>query len=423
MKKAICLALLVCMVLSGSAMAAASGFSTYTDSYGGTFAQVNNPNPADRLHLRTEPRANATSLGKYYNGVTVEIIGYPNADWVKVRIQGIGGYMLKQYLTGSGATYATPVVTVTADQAHLRAGMSDTSASLGKVPKGTQVTVLGIGTTWHHVIVNGVGSGYMMVKHLTPVPEDSSGGGSTSPAKGWLNVNNPVATDRLHLRTAPKASAESLGKYYNGVTVEVLSYPNNDWAKVRVGSTEGYMQRKFLTTAAVKSAIPMLTVSNNNPTDRLNLRAGMSETSASLGKYGNGTKVEVLGIGPTWYHVRVDGKIGYMMAKYLSPLASGGSGTGTSQSSGSNPNPSAPLGLIPGNTKNVVISYDQNMKHPFGKADLDAAAAAITAMFPAQYPGCELLKLSYNEARSDALLPRFYGISTTASLLEANGKL
>ena len=35
-------------------------------------------------------------------------------------------------------------------------------------------------------------------------------------------VHNPDAADRLNLRAAPNREAESLGRYYNGVEVQIL---------------------------------------------------------------------------------------------------------------------------------------------------------------------------------------------------------
>ena len=61
-------------------------------------------------------------------------------------------------------------------------------------------------------------------------------------------VVNDVPTNRLHLRTLPSTDADSLGKYYTGVEVEVLDASNfGDWAKVRVRGVEG-----FLPTSTVK---------------------------------------------------------------------------------------------------------------------------------------------------------------------------
>lgn len=49
-------------------------------------------------------------------------------------------------------------------------------------------------------------------------------------------VHNPDAADRLNLRAAPNKEAESLGKYYNGVGVQILEELNNGWVRVRIGN-------------------------------------------------------------------------------------------------------------------------------------------------------------------------------------------
>ena len=64
------------------------------------WAVVNNPNPNDRLHLRTKPDRNAQSLGKFYNRTPVRVIGQQGA-WSQVIIgeNGLTGWMMTQYLT------------------------------------------------------------------------------------------------------------------------------------------------------------------------------------------------------------------------------------------------------------------------------------------------------------------------------------
>ena len=64
------------------------------------WAVVNNPNPADRLHLRTEPKRDAKSLGKFYNRTPVKVL-QQKGDWCKVQIGADGyltGWMMKKYL-------------------------------------------------------------------------------------------------------------------------------------------------------------------------------------------------------------------------------------------------------------------------------------------------------------------------------------
>ena len=65
------------------------------------WAVVHNPDPADRLHLRTEPEKSARSLGKFYNGTPVKVLG-KTSSWTKVQV-GYGptartGWMMTRYL-------------------------------------------------------------------------------------------------------------------------------------------------------------------------------------------------------------------------------------------------------------------------------------------------------------------------------------
>ena len=65
------------------------------------YAFVNNPNPEDRLHLRTRASRSSASLGKFYNRTPVQVLSR-DGEWAKVRI-GLGeasleGYMMTEYL-------------------------------------------------------------------------------------------------------------------------------------------------------------------------------------------------------------------------------------------------------------------------------------------------------------------------------------
>lgn len=62
------------------------------------WAVVNNPNPADRLHLRERANRSSRSNGKYYNGTPVEVLK-KGSTWTKVRVpSGHVGWMMTEYL-------------------------------------------------------------------------------------------------------------------------------------------------------------------------------------------------------------------------------------------------------------------------------------------------------------------------------------
>lgn len=61
------------------------------------WAVVNNPDPADRLHLRYRDDRTSRSFGKYYNGTPAEVLRTAG-DWAFVRVGGMSGWMMKEYL-------------------------------------------------------------------------------------------------------------------------------------------------------------------------------------------------------------------------------------------------------------------------------------------------------------------------------------
>lgn len=74
-------------------------------------AVVCNPDPNDRLHLRTKPSREADSLGKFWNGTPVRVLNERDG-WCQVEIGTDGrltGWMLKKYLvTGEKMDQVTP---------------------------------------------------------------------------------------------------------------------------------------------------------------------------------------------------------------------------------------------------------------------------------------------------------------------------
>ena len=63
------------------------------------WAVVRNPDPADRLHLRVKPDRSAESLGKFYNGTPLRVLGQ-EGDWTRVALgtDGPEGWMMTRYL-------------------------------------------------------------------------------------------------------------------------------------------------------------------------------------------------------------------------------------------------------------------------------------------------------------------------------------
>ena len=134
------------------------------------------------------------------------------------------------------------------------------------------------------------------------------------------NETRVITCGTLNLRAEESASSAILGKYGWGTEVLVKGI-NGDWASVDIGGQSGYMYVKYLGSEGATNATAYVNTNSRG----LNLRA--EPNGDILGSYPRGTKVTVLSTNGAWSKVSVDGKTGYMMAKYLKVTSEIVSGT------------------------------------------------------------------------------------------------
>lgn len=145
-------------------------------------------------------------------------------------------------------------------------------------------------------------------------------------------VNNPDPEDRLNLRSQPSRDAASLGKYFNGVMVQVLGSAGNGWARVRVGATEGYMMTEYLAdpaqmTVVVEPVLPTATVNNPFANGQGLLEKPDSADVTLMVTLNNGAEVTVLGLTDQRAHVQYCGVTGYIPLQAMSMEENQGSGS------------------------------------------------------------------------------------------------
>lgn len=147
--------------------------SDWTLNYSVSVATVKNPDAADRLHLRKEATTKASSLGKYYNGVRVILLGDTSGEFTHV---GIGmengyrleGYMKTEFLDLTNTTKSSmPEITVKISKgsAPLYQSRSTESPVLGQYENGVKAALMGFSGNWAHILVDGK-IGFMQIKYL-----------------------------------------------------------------------------------------------------------------------------------------------------------------------------------------------------------------------------------------------------------------
>ncbi len=139
---------------------------------GGKVMYVVSQSSTDRLHLRTEARYDAKSLGKFYRGTPVTVLHYTRTGWAYVRVcdlDRLEGYMDMSYLSGTPPTQRS--VTKRIDNPYgtglnLRTAPNSASNVIMLCPNGSTVTLLGdLSDNWCLVNVGGR-VGFMMGTRL-----------------------------------------------------------------------------------------------------------------------------------------------------------------------------------------------------------------------------------------------------------------
>ena len=230
------------------------------------YAYVINPDPADRLNLRMQPSADADTLGKYYTGTRVKLLGESENGYAFVNISPMDGYMDERYLSDTPVVSAQPWLEVAnsgGSGVNIRRQPSSDSDILTFAPNGERITVLAVRSdSWLHVLCNGI-QGFASASLLSPdlsfhsvyttepfatVPPASAASAPAEPTPDAANrrIASSPGSSIVHLRERPEDGAPSVGFVLSGTQVELLKEMENGWSIVLHGEQAGYLPSSLL---------------------------------------------------------------------------------------------------------------------------------------------------------------------------------
>lgn len=286
---------------------------------------------ASSVNLRASASTSGRWLGEYDEGTWLRITGEEGSFYKVSTPDGKTGYMMKKFVYISAAARGTIGIVDNAGYLNLRKSPSRSAKVLGQYDDGVPCILLSESNGWYHVSVDGVlgyfDASYVDKKYMTYSPDVAT-----------VTTKNGGS---LRLRKGPGTDYSSLKSVKNGTYIMILQ-KGDDWWKVSVSGTVGYMDCSHLTDGIVRKSggsngstsgdssggssggsgstsgsQPYAVVTNPGRNQKLYLRSAASKDSKSLGSYGNGTKVTILETGTQWCKVTVGSKTGYMMTDYL----------------------------------------------------------------------------------------------------------
>lgn len=131
---------------------------------------------------------------------------------------------------------------------------------------------------------------------------------------GTLAQSAVVATDSLNMREAPSKDSTSLGQFYSGTQVEIVSDAGEGWSEVSIGSelnsVDGYMMSSYLAMGVAADGVTdgSLSMSVVSPygTQSVVLRSKASNSYDAVAMLTVGETVRVVGISGDYYFVQMD---------------------------------------------------------------------------------------------------------------------
>ena len=145
-------------------------------------------------------------------------------------------------------------------------------------------------------------------------------------AQSALVDNGSDTLSRLNMRSEPSRESASLGGFYSGTAVEIVSDAGGGWSQVTIGggqsSISGYMASDYLATGSAMGGVLDATydreVVSPYGTQSVVLRSRPSDSYEAVAMLTVGEAVRVIGVSGNFYYVRMsDDSVGCLSSDEL----------------------------------------------------------------------------------------------------------
>ena len=143
--------------------------------------------------------------------------------------------------SNSGGTSTASIGTgiVNANSLNVRSGAGTSYSIVGKLSKGTKVTILKKSGSWYQ-IKSGSITGYVSGDYLDVTLNSSNSGGSSTTSK-----TGTVTCNTLNVRSGAGSSYSIVGKLSKGTKVTILK-KSGSWYQIKSGSITGYVSSEYI---------------------------------------------------------------------------------------------------------------------------------------------------------------------------------
>jgi N-acetylmuramoyl-L-alanine amidase len=269
----------------------------------------------DQLRVRTGPGTSFRIIGFLNKGQAVTVLDN-NENWIKVSSTFGEGWVAKQYidiktsvkednLSISNGTNKASSGIVIGDTLNVRKEPTTTSSVMGKLAKGTTVTIYSKQNNWYEIRFSN--------QHAWVSSEFINN--QTDTTKASQGVIGTVTASSLSVRNSSSLDSTIIGTVSKGQSFTILEEDNN-WVKIEYkpgsfGWTAGWYLEKDTASSLLKQNVKESTVTILQ--NGSNIRKQPNVQSDVLGRANEGDTFTVSKVENDWYQIKLkNGMKGYV---------------------------------------------------------------------------------------------------------------
>lgn len=277
----------------------------------------------NNVRVRTGAGTSYQVVGSLNKGDTVEVLEQ-NGSWLKINARIGNGWISKDYVqTNKVQTAATKSGKVTASNLNVRSTPALNGKVLGKLAKGTAVTIHSEKTGWVEITFNGQRA-WVSSEFISSQTTSSSTTPST-PTSSTAGVTGKVTATSLNVRSKGDLNGQVVGNVSKGQSFKILEEANN-WVKIeyKTGKTgwvaSWYIEKSASTSSSSDSVKNSTLTIDNNGT---NIRSSASLNASVIARADAGQTFSIVKIHNDWYEIKLaNGKSGFV-AGWIVSVSSG----------------------------------------------------------------------------------------------------
>ncbi len=275
---------------------------------------------ANQLRVRSGPSTSYKVVTTLSQGATVTIIK-TESNWHQIKTSSITGWVAAEFIqdiksdTG-GSSSSQQTGKVTANNLNVRSTASTSGNILGKLQKGSTVSILSVESNWVKIQYNGQAA--WISKEFVEMSSTSSQPSvpnqtNTNSSSGLLGT---ITATTLNVRSTGSLSGKIVGTVSKGQAFEILAEENN-WAKIKLKNGQlGWVASWYLSKEQSSTTTKVDVEQNSTVTilyNGTNIRKSATTNSSVISRANASETFTVLSVQNDWYEIQLkDGSKGFV---------------------------------------------------------------------------------------------------------------